>query len=64
MAEAESAVRNKLIQTRPMPVTVGILSSIVASAATAKAPVKVQADKAARQFLSICDLFEGNRGGF
>ena len=48
MAEAERAVRNKLIQTRPMPVTVGILSSIVASAATAKAPVKAQADKAAR----------------
>ena len=48
MAEAERPVRSKLIQTRPMPVTVGILSSIVASAATAKAPVKVQADKAAR----------------
>ena len=48
MAEAESAVSNILIQTRPMPVTVGILLSIVASAATAKAPVKAQADKAAR----------------
>ena len=48
MAEAESAVRNKLIQTRPMPVTVGMRSSIVANAATAKAPVKAQADKAAR----------------
>lgn len=47
-----------------MPVTVGTLPSIVASAATAKAPVKVQADKAARQFLSICDLFEGNLAGF
>ena len=48
MAEAESAVRNRLIQTRAMPVTVGTLPSIVASAATAKAPQKVQADKAAR----------------
>ena len=48
MAEAERPVRSKLIQTRPMPVTVGMRSSIVASAATAKAPVKVQADKAAR----------------
>ena len=48
MAEAERPVRSKLIQTRPMPVTVGTLPSIVASAATAKVPVKVQADKAAR----------------
>ena len=48
MAEAESTVRNRLIQTRAMPVTVGMRSSIVASAATAKAPVKAQADKAAR----------------
>ena len=48
MAEAERAVRSKLIQTRAMPVTVGMRSSIVASAATAKAPVKVQADSAAR----------------
>ena len=48
MAEAERPVRSKLIQTRPMPVTVGTLPSIVANAATAKVPVKVQADKAAR----------------
>lgn len=48
MAQAESAVSNTLTQIRAMPVTVGILSSIVANAATAKAPVKVQADKAAR----------------
>ena len=48
MAEAERPVRSKLIQTRPMPVTVGTLPSIVANAATAKAPVKAQADKAAR----------------
>ena len=48
MAEAERTVRNRLIQTRPMPVTVGMVSSMVANAATAKAPVKVQADKAAR----------------
>lgn len=48
MAEAERAVRNRLIQIRPMPVTVGTLPSIVASAATAKAPVKAQADSAAR----------------
>lgn len=48
MAEAERPVRSKLIQTRPMPVTVGMRSSMVANAATAKAPVKVQADKAAR----------------
>ena len=48
MAQAERPVRSKLIQTRPMPVTVGMRSSIVANAATAKAPVKVQADKAAR----------------
>ena len=47
MAEAERPVRSRLIQTRPMPVTVGTLPSIVASAATAMAPVKVQADKAA-----------------
>ena len=48
MAEAERPVRSKLIQTRPMPVAVGMRSSMVASAATAKAPVKAQADRAAR----------------
>ena len=48
MAQAESAVSNILIQTKAVPVTVGMRPSIVASAATAKAPVKVQADKAAR----------------
>ena len=48
MAQAESAVSNTLIQTRLMPVTVGMRSSMVANAATPKAPVKAQADKAAR----------------
>ena len=48
MKEAEIAVSSKLIQTRAMPVTVGMVPSMVANAATAKAPVKVQADKAAR----------------
>ena len=48
MAQAERPASNTLIQIRPMPVTVGTLPSIVASAATAKAPVKAQADKAAR----------------
>ena len=48
MKEAEIAVSSKLIQIAAMPVTVGIVFSMVASAATAKAPVKAQADKAAR----------------
>lgn len=47
MAQAERPVSNTLIQTRAMPVTVGMRPSIVASVATAKAPVKAQADKAA-----------------
>ena len=48
MAEAESPVSNTLIQVRAMPVTVGMRSSMVARPKMAKAPVKVQADKAAR----------------
>ena len=48
MKEAEKAVRNTLIQIAAMPVTVGMVPSMVASAATAKAPVKAQAAKAAR----------------
>ena len=48
MAQAERPVSNTLIQTRLMPVTAGMRSSIVARPKMAKAPVKVQADKAAR----------------
>lgn len=48
MAHAESAVSNTLIQTRAMPVTVGMRSSMVASPEMAKAPVKTQAERLAR----------------
>ena len=48
MAQAERPVSNTLIQTRATPVTVGMRPSMTANAATAKAPVKAQADKAAR----------------
>ena len=47
MAQAESAVSNMLIQTSTVPVTVGMSPSMVANAATAKAPVKAQAASAA-----------------